>query len=362
MNNMRKNKKIFISIFLIFVLLTLIILKSTEIEAEKNKISTIKPKIENLIKKEHITGELIPLKEIQVKSQVSGILKRVFVNTNDKVEIGDKLALIEIIANPSNLESARKNKEISFIRLSDGKRNLDRNKTLFNKGVISRLEYENAVKNYSIIKEEFESSEELYHITKNGFSTKQLVTNIVKSTANGTVIELPEKEGASITERNNFNEGSTIALIAEMDSFIFKSKINERDVPYIKDSTKFEISVNAIDDLKLTGVLKQISSKGWRENGITKFELEAKIIDSLESQEIKIRSGFSAIAEFIVKKKENVLAVEEKNLVFKNGVIGVEILDQNNSVIWKPVKTGISNGFKIEIIDGLTQESKIVIK
>lgn len=356
---MSKITKIILFIFLIGMIVSIILLKMKS-QTKVTVFELEQPKIENIINNRLISGLLLSAKEVSVKSQISGILDELFVEVGDRVEIGDSIVRIKLIADPKTVEISEKNVKTASINFENEYKTYLRNKQLYEKGVIAKIEYESSIQSYKLALADLNSAKKQLQIVKNGYAKEVLeVTNIVKSTAAGTILELPLKEGSSIIERNNFNEGSTIAVIADLDSLIFRGRVSESDIIFLYEGLEFVLTINALNNLKTTAVLYRIFPKGIEQNGVMKFDIEAKV--NIPLSEFMIRSGYSAIADIIIEKKDSVLTINEKNLQFNNDTVFVEVLKDDINFEKKNVKTGLSDGLRIEILDGITINDKIKI-
>ncbi|MBE9469052.1 MAG: efflux RND transporter periplasmic adaptor subunit [Bacteroidetes bacterium] len=357
---MSKTTKIILILFTIIIIMVVVLIKIKGKE-KLNNFKTEQAKIENIIKNRLISGLLLPAKEISLKSQISGILDKLYVETGQQVKVGDKIAKIKLIADPKSVELATKALTTSQINFDTEKKSYLRNKQLFENGTIAEAEFEQSYQKYKLALEVLNSNKNQLQIIKEGYSKKQsVVANIVRATISGTVLELPLKEGSSVIERNNFNEGSTIAVIADLKSLIFKGKINENDIVYLNKGKNFSISITALNNLKTTAILNKISPKGIEQNGVIKFDIEAKI--NIPGDTIKIRSGYTAIADIITEKRDSVLTIDEKNLIFKGDTTFVQVLKKSNLFEKKRVKTGLSDGLRIEITEGLNKNDKIKVQ
>jgi len=355
---MSKIGKIVLAIFLLLIIGIVSLLKIKN--NKKKEFKTAEIHYDTIINKRFLSGKIIASEEIKIKPQISGILKKIYVEVGDKVTVGDKLAIIDIIANPKNLEQAKQQLNRATVNYKNQEIKLLRLKELFKKKLISEFEYNKEQQTLELLKIEVATSKEQLYITKKGFSNKQSVTNIVRATASGTILELPNEVGESVTENNNFNNGSNIAIIANLDALIFESELNENDLKYVKKGVTFNISLNAYEKFKLQGEIINIAAKASVRNGIVMFKMEASITVPKDFKD-KIRSGLSATAEIILEKKEHVLAISEKNIVFKNNKAGVYIIADNTEK-WKAIELGVSNGLKTEIMgEGIEEKTKIKI-
>jgi len=355
---MSKRLKIIFAI-LIVGLIILIVWNNTKTD-NTNEYETVTPKDSTVINKRFFSGVIVPSKEINIMPQLSGIIENIYVKTGDKVRVGTKIAKIKLIASPANVERAERvlnSANLSFGLITN---EYERNKKLAKKGFVSDSEFEAIENKWKLSKEELMSAKKQVQIAKKGYATGgKYISNIVTSTVEGTVIELPLKVGASVIEKNTFGKGSIIATIANMNSLIFKGKVNEKDLMFLHKNMKFNVSISALNDVEFETILTEIALKGTSENEIVKFNFEGKLINKNDS--FLMRSGYSGIAEIILEKAENVLVIEEKNIVFRNDSAFVELLIENK-LEEKNITLGISDGIIVEVKNGLSKEDKINIR
>jgi HlyD family secretion protein len=221
--------------------------------------------------------------------------------------------------------------------------------------VISQSEFEEISKTYRISKEQHEYAQNQLYLLEEGYIPSSNVSNVVIATADGVLIDLPLEEGTPVQERNNFRDGTTIALIAQMDSFRFRGRIVENDVLALKKGMKLLVMPTSMEGFQTEATIKKISPKGYWDQGTMKYDIEA--VFTLPDS-VQIYSGFNATAEFILKEKKDVLAIPEACLVFRNDSTFVEVLrDGEFERIW--IETGVSDGINIEILNGVNKEDKV---
>jgi len=355
---MKKTSNI-ILILIIMAIVGFIILKNIKIFNPASEVKTEHAFLTNIEQKLIIPGNLFPLTEIAIKSPISGILNKTFVKIEDKIKIGDKIVQIKLVPDPSKLEYAKNNLNSAKIRFDYQQKILNRNKELFQKGVIAAAEFEEYQKGFYLSKEQFLSAKNQLTLIQKGFVKNSDISNIVKSTATGTVIDLPVNEGSSVIERNNFDNGTTLAIVARLDTFVFRGMVNETDMIHLRQGMKLLLDINAYKNQVREAVLYKISSKGKNEQGVMKYNIEARF--KLSGDSLVIRSGYSANAEIILQKKENILAIKEKYLQFQNDSAFVTILGNNGKERKQFLKTGLSDGINIEILKGLDENEKFII-
>jgi len=323
---------------------------------------TEKPSKKTIIKKTVATGSILPLEEVLIKPNISGIIEEIYVEGGDILKANDLIAKIKIIPNLSSLNKAKNAIEAAKIALDNEKRNFDRQRSLFDKGVISRQEIERAEVTYKQSLQSYNAANQNYDIVKTG-STKGLgksANTLIRSTVSGMVLELPVEVGNQVIESNNFNEGTTIAALADVNKMIFEGKVDESEVGKIKEGLPLQITVGAIENTLFDAVLDYIAPKGKLDNGAIQFEIKA----TLKKQDsVFIRAGLSANASIILAKVDSVLSIKEALVQFdpKTKKPFVEIKTGEKEFERKDVTLGVSDGLNVEVKDGLTYDDEIKV-
>jgi HlyD family secretion protein len=314
--------------------------------------------ITNILMKTVATGSVVPRKEIEIKPQVSGIIDEIFVEAGNKVNKGDVLARVKIIPDMVNLNSAESRVKRAGISHEDAKLDFGRQKRLFDKQVISSESYLDAKLAFESAKEEMESAENHLQLIKEGVTKKsKTATNtLIRATINGMILDVPVKEGNSVIQSNTFNDGTTIAIVADMNDMIFEGKVDETEVGKIQEGMKMDLSIGAIEDEKFEAILEYISPKGVEENGAIQFEIKATV--TLMEEQF-IRAGYSANADIVLERRDSVPALPEGLLLFENDSAFVEVETGPQEYERRNIETGISDGINIEILSGLTKEDRI---
>ena len=230
---------------------------------------TEKPSTQTIIKKTVATGSILPLEEVLIKPNISGVIEEIFVEGGDFVKSGDLLAKIKVVPNLNALNDAKNSIDEAKIALDDQRRNFDRQSGLFNKGVISKVDLERAQVSYDQAKQAYSAANKRYDIVKTG-TTKgygNAANTLIRATVTGMVLEVPVEVGNQVIESNNFNEGTTIAAIADVDKMIFEGKVDETEVGKIKSGMKLLLSIGAIEEVQFNANLEYIAPKGVEENG-----------------------------------------------------------------------------------------------
>ncbi|MCK5281536.1 MAG: efflux RND transporter periplasmic adaptor subunit [Cyclobacteriaceae bacterium] len=316
-----------------------------------------KPFYTDIINKTVATGSITPRKEIDLKSQVSGVVEKLHVEAGEIVNMNDIIAKIKIIPNVVMLNSAEMRLKTALINFKNAHIEMKRQQDLFKEDVISEQDYNQYLLEYELRKQEVEAAENNLELVKEGASKNTgTVSNVVRSTAEGMVIDVPVKEGSFVIESNTFNEGTTIATVANMKDMIFEGKVDESEVGKIKEGMKLDLLVGALQDEKISAELEYISPKGIEEDGAIQFEIKAAV--NLNN-ELFLRAGYSANADIVLQVRDSVLAIKENDLLFENDKVYVEIETGEQLFRKQKIETGLSDGINIEILSGITADQKI---
>lgn len=352
-----------------YILITLLVfgvLFSAAYFIKTNSKSAIIYKTEKMfnatIEKETVvTGKIVPEDEVEVKPQIGGIIDRIFVEEGDQVTTGDLIARIKVVPNEQNLNAAKgrvKKAEISF---ATRKKDFERNKTLYKKGIISNADYIANELLFNQAKQDVLNAESDLQIIKEGSIGGSSAANTdIRATVPGTVLEIPVKEGDQVIESNSFNAGTTIAAIADLSKMIFEGKVDEAEVASLRVGTLLKVSLGAIEDQELDASLQFIAPKGTEEQGAVQFKIEA---DLVLNDSIFVRAGYSANASIVLDKKEGVLALREALIQFdrKTQDPFVEVMTGDQEFERRDVKLGISDGVNVEILSGVAEEDEVKV-
>ena len=320
------------------------------------------PSKQTIVKKAVATGSILPLEEVLIKPNISGVIEEIYVEGGDYVKSGDLLAKIKVVPNLSALNDTKNAIDEAKISLDDQKRNYERQSTLYGKGVISKTDLERAEVSYDQAKQAYAAANKRYDIVKTGTTSglSSSANTMIRATVSGMVLEVPVEVGNQVIESNTFNEGTTIAAIADVDKMIFEGKVDESEVGKIKEDLPLEITVGAIENRVFDAVLDYIAPKGKEENGAIQFEIKGTL---KKNDTVFIRAGLSANASIILARADSVLAVKEALVQFdddsKKPFVEVETADQKFER--KDVELGVSDGIFVEVKSGIAATDKIKV-
>ncbi len=322
---------------------------------------TQKTLITSIERKTVVTGKVIPEDEVEIKPQIQGIIDVIFVEEGDLVKTGDLLAKIKVVPNEQNLNSAEGRLANSRIVLKNAQIEFNRNKDLYEKGIISKQDFDNVQLRYNQSKLDVSNAISDLQIIRSGSKGGAASANTnIRATVPGTVLEIPVEEGFQVIASNSFNAGTTIATIADLNKMIFEGKVDEAEVGKLKVGMPLEVSLGAIEDQALQAKLKFIAPKGNEEQGAVQFKIEA---DLYLNDSIFVRAGYSANASLVLERKDSIMAISESLLQFdrktEEPYVEIEIEDQKFER--RDVKIGISDGVNVEIISGVSENAKIKV-
>jgi len=313
--------------------------------------------VSTIIRKTVATGSIVPRKEIEIKSQVSGVVDRIYVEAGNTAKKGQLMAKIRIIPNSVALNNAQTQLRSARINYDNSKKEKERQEQLYKENIISEVEYNEFKLDFELRHEALDAAESNLQLVKEGASKKAgTATNEVRSTVDGMILDVPIREGSFVIESNTFNEGTTIVSIANMQSMIFEGKVDESEVGKIKEGMPLKLIIGALEGESFDATLEYISPKGVEEEGAIQFEVKAAI-DIRE--DVFLRAGYSANADIVLEQKDDVLSVKESNLTFEEEKVFVEVLTGPQEFEKREIETGISDGINIEVVSGLVTDDRV---
>ena len=330
----------------------------------------------SVVKKTVATGSIVPKEEVLIKPNISGIIDAIFVEAGAIVKTGDLIAQVRVVPNINALNSAQNGIKAAKTQLETARLALERQTSiyerqqrLYERGVISanefdtaRLSFDQATQRYNQEQVNLLAAEQTYDIVKTG-STKGLgaVANTeIRATVSGMILDVPVKVGNQVIEANNFNDGTTIAILADVNKMIFEGKVDESEVGKITENLALEITVGAIENKSFDAILDYIAPKGVEENGAVQFEIKG----SLSKKDTTfIRAGLSANASIILARADSVLTIKESLVQYDRQTQQpfVEVETGNQEFERRDLVLGISDGLIVEVISGVSLEDQIKV-
>jgi HlyD family secretion protein len=319
------------------------------------------PQLDSIQKTTIITGKIEPRNEVNVKPQISGIIAELYKEPGDYVKAGDVIAKVKVIPDMNQLSSAEMRVRLADINLKQAQTDFNREENLYNQKLVSADEYDKSKQVLNQAKHEKLAAEDALEVIRDGVSKSNAnaSSTLIRSTISGVILDIPVKVGNSVILSNTFNDGTTIATVANMNDLIFRGNIDETEVGQLVNGMNMKITIGALQDLKFDAALEYISPKAVESNGANQFEIKAAV---KLTEGGKIRSGYSANAEIVLAKADKVLSIPESAIEFSGDSTFVYIIKgegKEKTYERTQVDTGLSDGVNIEIKKGLTTKDKV---
>lgn len=316
----------------------------------------------NIRKTTVVTGKIEPRNEVNVKPQISGIITEILKEAGETVQEGEVIAKVKVIPDMSSLSAAQSRLRLAEINRKQAQTDYDREKTLFDKGLVAADEYDKIAQALRQAREEVDAAQDNLEVVRDGVSKSNASASstLIRSTITGLILDIPVKVGNSVILANTFNDGTTIATVANMNDLIFRGNIDETEVGRLSTGMTMKITIGALQDLKFDARLEYIAPKATDQNGANQFEIKAAV--NLPSNATNIRSGYSANAEIVLAEAKNVLAVPESAIEFDGDDTYVYVIKgegDKQTYERRKVQTGISDGINIEIRSGVKPDERI---
>lgn len=319
------------------------------------------PTVADLRKTTVLTGKIEPRNEVNIKPQISGIITELMKEAGQTVQAGEVIAKVKVIPDMGQLSSAQSRLRLAEINLKQARTDYEREKVLFDKGLVSADEYDKIHQAYNQAREERSAAQDNLEVVRDGVSSSNAnaSSTLVRSTVTGVILDIPVKVGNSVILSNTFNDGTTIATVANMNDLIFRGNVDETEVGQVNVGMPMTITVGALQDLKFDARLEYISPKAVEANGANQFEIKAAV---QVPEKTGVRSGYSANAQIVLAEALHVLTVPESAIHFEGNNTYVYLVQgkgKNKTYQRRDVKVGLSDGVNIQIKSGLTINDRV---
>ncbi len=353
-----KYSKLIIAIIVAFIFIGTFVFLYQKSQPEPVVYNEFTTKMGDVSKTTLITGKIEPRNEVNVKPQISGIITDIYKEAGDIVQAGEVIAKVKVIPDMSQLSSAESRVRLAEINAKQAQVDYDRDKVLFDKHLITAESFDKVSQTLHQAQEEVKAATDALEVVRDGVSKSNASASstLIRSTISGVILDIPVKVGNTVILSNTFNDGTTIATLANMKDLIFRGNIDETEVGQLAIGVPMKITIGALQDVKLNASLEYISPKAVENNGANQFEIKAAIdVKGAKS----LRSGYSANAEIVLQTAKNVLTIPESAIEFSGDSTFVYLVKgqgEQKTYERHPVTIGISDGVNTEIKKGLTQK------
>ena len=358
---MKKYSKLIIAVIIALIFIGTFVFLWQKSQPKEVVYNEFTPAVNDLRKTTIITGKIEPRNEVYVKPQISGIITEILKEAGDYVQAGEVIAKVKVIPDMGSLSNAEARVRLADINLEQAKVDYDREKNLYDQKLVSADEFDKVSQQLRQAKHELNAATDALQVVRDGFSKSNASASstLIRSTISGVILDIPVKVGNSVILSNTFNDGTTIASVANMKDLIFRGNIDETEVGQLVSGMPMKITIGALQDLSFDAHLEYISPKATESNGANQFEIKAAV--SLREGG-KIRSGYSANAEIVLASANKVLSIPESAIEFSGDSTFVYVVSgagDKKTYERRQVVTGLSNGVDIEIKKGLTTKDKV---
>jgi HlyD family secretion protein len=353
-------KKIGLTLVVLAVVVALVFMVFKRSGRSDNTFTFVNVERGTIVDKALAIGQIEPDNEIAIKSKISGLVNKIYVEIGDSVRRDDPL--IEIRPDPTPLEyaEAKRNVELAAVAHDHALVDYNRAKDLQEKGHTSEQEVEDAHEKLEETELRLKLSEEKLSLIESG-KTKvadRAVESVVRSPINGTVLAREVNEGDPVVPLTTYQAGTELLTLASMERLIFKGTVDEIDVGKLREGMPVDIKVGALPEAVVKGTLYKISPKARKEDNTILFDVEIQLTEIPD--DIGLRAGYSANAEIVINKKDSVLVLPERLVTFRSDSAFVEIADDLGEPKEVAIETGLSDGLKVEIVDGLEEGAEVI--
>lgn len=358
---MKKYKSIIIATLVALVFVGTFVFLYLKSQPKPVEYSEFTPTVCDINRTTIITGKIEPRDEVSVKPQISGIISVLYKEAGDRVTVGEVIAKVKVIPEMGQLSSAESRVRLATINLRQAETDYQREASLYKQNLVSADEYDKVRQALSQAKEEVKAAQDALEVVRDGVSASNAnaSSTLIRSTISGVILDVPVKVGNTVVLSNTFNDGTTIATVADMGDLIFRGNIDETEVGSLVEGMPMKITIGALQDLRFDARLEYISPKAVENNGANQFEVKAAVTVTRDS---RIRSGYSANAEITLASAKHVVAVPESAIEFSGDSTFVYIIrsaGKEKTYERRQVTTGLSDGVNIEVKRGLTTRDRV---
>jgi HlyD family secretion protein len=329
--------------------------------AAKNGFTLVKVERGTITDKALATGQIVPAQEIQVKSQISGIVRECFAEVGDRVEVGQPLFAITPDPTPLELNEVERGVQLAEVAYAKASADFDRNAALLKDGILSQEIYDSSKQAYDQARIQLDLARERLALTKEGkiVRVRGGVDSVIRAPASGTVLKRHVNPGDPVVPLTSYQAGTPLMTMADMGTLMFKGTVDEIDVGKLKEGMQVRIKIGALPEAGVTGRLTRIAPKATEKEGTTLFDVEAAIANP---GGVTLRAGYSANADVVIQEKASVLLLPERLVTFDKDKASVEIpgAAPGAQPVKKEIKVGLSDGLKLEIVAGLAEGDEVV--
>lgn len=359
-----KGKKLWISLLVTIVLVSggFYFTQSSSSNQDQQEDPFVVAEIGTVIEKALAVGTIEPENEIEIKSKISGVVSKIYAQPGEYVREGEPLIEVKPDPTPLELAEAKRNLERTQIEKESLKTEMERMQSLMDKNLVSEKEYDEIQQQYDDVKIRLQISQERLDLLESGKVSigDTVIESVIRAPVDGYILEKMVDIGEPVVPLTSYQAGTALMSIAGMDKLLFKGTVDEIDVGKMQEGMAAEIKIGALPDAVVYGEVSRISLKATQEDNATVFPVEITIIDT---NGVTLRAGYSANADIIIERMDEVVTIPERVITMKEGKNYVEIPgDEPGSKVEKEVELGLSDAITVAVTDGLAEGDKVYEK
>ena len=322
------------------------------------RYETLEATVKSIERTTVVTGKIVPRNEVNVKPQISGIISELYKQAGEQVKEGEVIAKVKVIPEMSSLSAAQSRLRLAEVNRKQARTDYEREKSLYDKQLVSAEEFDRVRQSLAQAEEEYVAAQESLEVIRDGVSRRNASSSstLIRSTISGLILDIPVKVGNSVILSNTFNDGTTIATVANMNDLIFDGSVDETEVGRLTEGMPVSITIGALQDLAFDATLEYISPKATAVNGANQFQIKAAV---RVPEGNRIRSGYSANATIVLERADSVLTVPESAIEFAGDSTFVYLVENGGKFTRTAISTGLSDGVNIEVKSGLSTSDKV---
>lgn len=358
---MKKGTKVILTLVIVVVIVAAGIAMIKRNDPGTDQIKTVEVKRGDLVDKALAVGSIEPRVEVDVKSKISGVVDQLYADAGDYVKAGAPLIEIKPTPTPQEIVDAQRDIERAQITYNNAKRELDRVSTLKTKHLASVQSYDQANQDFQQARVNLQAAREHMELISKGSVTTsgQDIKSVITAPISGYILEKKIEIGDPVVPLTSYQEGTVLMTMANMNDLLFRGTVDEIDVGKLKEGMQATIKVGALPDADVTGILSRISLKSEDKDNSVVFPIEITLTHLNGNV---LRAGYSANAEIMIERRDDVLTIPERLVSFKGDTAHVEILTDNGEKKDRIIQTGLSDAMSIEVTGGLKAGDKVVEK
>lgn len=363
MTNKKKKLIICISVAIAIIAAVTIFMRSNKRQPITIIYETAKVERATISNSVTATGTIEPVNKVEVGTQVSGIISKIYVDYNSIVKKGQVIAELDKINLESELASAKANLASSKSELDYQETNYKRMKALHDKGFISDDDFDIADLSYKKAKEAY-----LVQLQTVQKAQTNLGYATITSPIDGVVLSKDVEEGQTVAA--SFSTPTLFTIARDLTDMQVVANVDEADIGNVRDGQRVTFTVDAFPDDTFEGRVKQVRQQGEEESNVVTYE----VVISAPNNDLKLKPQLTANVNIYTEEIENVVSVPAKALRFSPSKEmmndGEKIKDCNaTNKLWikeanilkaYPVKTGITNGIRTQILEGVKEGTAVI--